>query len=38
MHPQNAREMPDAGAEVIFGDPNCGDALKLYIKVKYNCI
>lgn len=38
MCPQNAYSMPDADAEGSFGDPACGDALTIYIKVKENCI
>jgi nitrogen fixation NifU-like protein len=34
MCPQNARSMPDADAEGSIGDPECGDALTFYIKVK----
>lgn len=30
--------MPDADTEGSFGDPACGDALTVYIKVKENCI
>lgn len=38
MNPQNAHEMPDADAEGSYGDPECGDALTFYIKVKDNHI
>jgi len=38
MHPQNAHEMQDADAEGSFGDPNCGDALTFYLKVRDGCI
>jgi nitrogen fixation NifU-like protein len=34
MCPQNAHSMPDADAEGSFGDPACGAALTIYIKVK----
>lgn len=34
MCPQNAYSMKDADAEGSFGDPSCGDALTIYIKVK----
>lgn len=36
--PQNARRMADADAEGVFGDPTCGDTLKIYIKVRDNRI
>lgn len=32
--PRNAHSMPDADAEGQFGDPSCGDALTMYIKVQ----
>lgn len=38
MCPQNARSMPDADAQGNCGDPACGDALTMYIKVKDNRI
>ncbi len=38
MCPQNAYSLPDADAEGSFGDPACGDALTVYIKVKENYI
>lgn len=38
MCPQNAHSMPDADAVGVFGDPACGDSLKLYIKVRDNRI
>ncbi|WP_207649628.1 iron-sulfur cluster assembly scaffold protein [Desulfosporosinus metallidurans] len=38
MCPQNAYSMPDADAEGSFGDPSCGDALTIFIKVQDNCI
>jgi len=38
MCPQNAYSMPDADAEGSSGDPACGDALTVYIRVKDNCI
>ena len=34
MSPRNAGTMPDADAVGSSGDPRCGDALTLYIKVK----
>jgi len=34
MCPQNAYSMPDADAEGSFGDPSCGDALTIFIKVQ----
>lgn len=36
--PRNVGNMPDADAEGRFGDPNCGDSLTVYIKVKDNKI
>ena len=36
--PQNASSMPDADAQGIFGDPSCGDALIIFIKVRDNNI
>ena len=38
MCPSNAGSRPDADAEGACGDPNCGDSLTLYIKVKDNVI
>lgn len=38
MNPRNAGTMPDADAVGSSGDPRCGDALTLYIKVKDNVI
>ncbi len=38
MCPQNAHSMPNADAEGSFGDPACGDALTVYLKVKDNRI
>jgi len=38
MSPRNAGTMPDADAVGSSGDPRCGDALTLYIKVKDNVI
>lgn len=38
MCPQNAYSMPDADAEGQVGDPACGDALTIFIKVKDNKI
>ena len=34
MNPRNVGEMPDADGVGIEGNPVCGDAMKLYIKVK----
>lgn len=34
MCPRNVGSMPDADAQGIAGDPNCGDSLTIYIKVK----
>ncbi len=33
-NPRNAGEMEDADAVGVAGDPDCGDAMELYIKVK----
>lgn len=38
MCPQNASSMPDAHAQGIFGDPSCGDALIIFLKVQDNYI
>ena len=38
MSPRNAGTMPDADAVGSSGDPHCGDALTLYIKVKDDVI
>jgi nitrogen fixation NifU-like protein len=38
MSPRNAGTMVDADGEGSFGDPNCGDFLTIYIKVKDNVI
>ncbi len=38
MCPQNAHSMPDADAEGSFGDPNCGDFLTMYLRIKDNSI
>ena len=38
MSPRNAGTMPDADAVGSSGDPRCGDALTLYIKVNDNVI
>lgn len=38
MCPQNAYSMQDADAESSVGDPACGDALTMFIKVKNNTI
>ena len=34
MSPRNAGTMPDADAIGSSGDPNCGDSLTLYLKIK----
>lgn len=34
MSPHNAGSMPDADAEGSSGDPDCGDSLTIYLKVK----
>ncbi|GAB6156389.1 Fe-S cluster assembly scaffold protein NifU [Desulfosporosinus burensis] len=36
--PQNAYSMPDANAQGIYGDPSCGDALIIFLKVQDNYI
>ncbi|MEN3006029.1 iron-sulfur cluster assembly scaffold protein [Dehalobacterium formicoaceticum] len=38
MCPRNVGSMPDADGEGICGDPNCGDSLTIYIKVKDSVI
>ena len=38
MYPRNIGTMPDADAIGSSGDPRCGDALTLYIKVKDDVI
>lgn len=38
MSPRNAGTMPDADAAGSSGDPRCGDALTLFIKVKDDVI
>lgn len=38
MCPQNVGSMPDADAIGAYGDPSCGDALMIYIKVEDNRI
>jgi len=38
MSPRNAGTMPDADAVGSSGDPRCGDALTLYIKVEDDVI
>ena len=38
MFPRNVGVMNDADGEGICGDPECGDALTLYIKVKNDLI
>lgn len=38
MSPQNSYMMTDADASGSFGDPSCGDALTVYLKVQNNVI
>ena len=38
MSPKNAYSMPDANAQGVFGDPSCGDALLIFLKVQDNYI
>lgn len=38
MTPRNVGSMVDADGEGSYGDPNCGDSLNIYIKVKHNVI
>lgn len=38
MSPRNAYSMPDANAQGVYGDPACGDALIIFLKVKDNII
>jgi nitrogen fixation NifU-like protein len=38
MSPRNVGTMVDADGEGEYGDPNCGDFLTIYIKVKDNII
>ena len=38
LKPQNAGKMEDADAEGTIGDPNCGDSLIIYIKVREGII
>lgn len=38
MSPRNTGSMPDADGEGSFGDPDCGDFLTIYIKVKDDII
>lgn len=38
MSPRNVRSMTDADGEESFGEPDCGDSLTIYIKVKDNMI
>lgn len=38
MCPQNVGTMPDCDATGAYGEPSCGDALMIYIKVKDNRI
>lgn len=34
MCPQNVGSMPECDGEGVFGDPDCGDSLTVYIKVE----
>ena len=34
MCPQNVGSMPDADGEGTVGDPNCGDSLTIYVRVR----
>lgn len=36
--PHNAYSMPDANAQGTYGDPSCGDALIIFLKVEDNHI
>lgn len=36
--PQNSYSMPDANAQGVYGDPSCGDALIIFLKVQDNTI
>lgn len=38
LHPQNAYQMKDADGEGTYGDPECGDSLTIYVKIKDNTI
>lgn len=38
MSPRNAYSMPDGNAQGVYGDPACGDALIIFLKVKDNII
>ncbi len=38
MSPRNVGSMSDADCEGRFGDPDCGDSLTLYLKVRENRI
>ncbi len=38
LSPRNIGSMPDADGEGVGGDPECGDCLTIYIKVKDNVI
>src|SRR5665648_423939 len=38
MCPQNVGSMSDANGEGTVGDPNCGDCLTIYVKVRDNII
>ena len=37
-NPRNAGEIKDADGIGLVGNPACGDVMKMYIKVKNNCI
>lgn len=37
-HPRNVGVIPDADGEGLVGNPVCGDLMKIFIKVKDNCI
>lgn len=38
LSPQNVGEIPEADGEGSYGDPGCGDFMKIYIKVKNSSI
>lgn len=37
-NPRNAYSLPDANAQGTYGDPSCGDALIIFLKVRDNII
>ena len=37
-NPRNAYNMPDANAQGVYGDPSCGDALIIFLRVQDNII